>query len=191
MLHTGHSMLGIDRRVLLDWIGFQGLFDYRRYRAPADLHERLRALGVTHVAWVPSFLPARSKQEELIFDAFADGNSRGTQRFGSISLFALPATPPPPAPAYAVLMVGMGGYSDGLYPVEALSTCEELPPHLQRYAPPSKSSAPPADAWTLLDEANAIFVGTQVRLDNAVRDRLDREFRPIRAHSGFRLLLRR
>jgi hypothetical protein len=191
LLHNSHSMLGIDRRVLLDWIGFQGLFDYRLYRTPADLHGRLRALGVTHVAWVPSFLPARSKQEELIFDAFADANRDRTGRYGSISVFALPTTPPPPVPAYAVLMLGMGGYRDGLYPVDALSTCEELPPHLQRYAQPAKAIAPGENTAALLDEANAVFVGAQARLDGPATSRLNREFRAIRAYSAFRVLLRR
>ena len=72
MLHDAHATLGIDKPVVLDWVGFQGLFDYRLYKTPRDLYDRLRALGVTHVAWLPVSPTARSKQEEVIFDAFVD-----------------------------------------------------------------------------------------------------------------------
>ncbi len=191
MLHHSHAMLGIDRPVLLDWIGFQGLFDYRLYKTPGDLYDRLRAVGVTHVAWVPSSPPARSKQEELIFDAFADACGPGAQHFGAVSIFALPSTPPPPTPAYRVLAVGLGGYTDGLYPVDALSACEELPSHLQDHAAPSKTSTSRDDVWTLLDEANAVFVGSMARPDGITVDRLNREFRQLRAYPAFRLLVRK
>jgi hypothetical protein len=192
MLHDSHSMLGIDRRVVLDWVGFQGLFDYRLYKTPRDLYDRLRALGVTHVAWSPSSPPARSKQEELIFDAFADAcGGRDARRFGPLNVFPLPPAPPPASAPYQVLVVGLGGYADGLYPVNALSACEELPPRLQRHAAPSKISALPAPAWTLLDEANAVFVATAAQPEGVTAARLDREFRPLRAYQAFRLLVRR
>ncbi|HEY2732851.1 MAG TPA: hypothetical protein VGI70_02655, partial [Polyangiales bacterium] len=44
MLHNNHVMLGIDRPVLLDWAGYQAVFDYRLYKSPRDLHQRLREL---------------------------------------------------------------------------------------------------------------------------------------------------
>jgi hypothetical protein len=190
MLHDSHSMLGIERPVLLDWVGFQGLFDYRLYKTPRDLYDRLREVGVTHVAWVPKSPPARSKQEELIFDAFVDTSGQSAQQFGPLSIFAMPPTPPP-VPAYRVLAVGLGGYENGLYPVEALSTCEELPPHLQHHAAPSRTSASPDEIWTLLDDANAVFVGSAARPDGVTVDRLNREFRQLRAYPAFRLLVRK
>jgi hypothetical protein len=191
MLHDAHNMLGIERPVLLDWIGFQGLFDYRLYQTPRDLYDRLRALGVTHVAWLPVSPVARSKQEELIFDAFVDASGQQARRFGAMSVFALPAAPPPPVAPYRVLVVALGGYGNGLYPVDALSTCEELPPNLQRYAAPSKVAVPPANVWSLLDEANTVFIGSLAPVDGAVADKLNLEFRLIRAYNAFRLFVRR
>src|SRR5213595_3736798 len=95
---------------------------------------------------------------------------------------------PPPSP---VLVVGILGYADGLYSVDALSTCEELPPRMQHRAPPAKTSAPSETAWTLLREANAIFVASGVPLDAATNNQLTREFRQVRAYPAFRLLVRR
>jgi hypothetical protein len=191
MLHDAHSMLGIERPVVLDWIGFQGLFDYRQYRTTRDLYDRLRAAGVTHVAWLSSSPAARSKQEELIFDAFADAQGRNAQHFGAISVFAMPPAPPPPSAPYRVLAVGVADYADGLYPVDALSTCDELPPHLRHTGAPSRTSVPPATVWTLLDEATAIFVGGAVEPTGAAAEQLHRDFRQIRAYPAFRLLVRK
>jgi hypothetical protein len=191
MLHDAHSMLGIDRPVVLDWIGFQGLFDYRLYRTPRDLYDRLRAVGVTHVVWSSSSPPARSKQEELIFDAFVDDYAREPRRFGAMNVIALRPTPPPPVEPYRVLVAGLSGYADGLYPIDALSTCEELPPRLQRYAPPAKAAAPPETVWSLLDDATAVFFGHDAAADGPTTERLNREFRPVRFYAAFRLYVRR
>jgi len=191
MLHDAHAALGIDRRVVLDWIGFQGQFDYRLYRTPRDLYDRLRAVGVTHVAWLPVSPVARSKQEELIFDAFVDACGHEVRRFGAMSVFALPPAPPPETAPYQVLMVGLGGYADGLYPVDVLSNCEEMPPQMQHVALPARTGAPPAGAWTLLDDATAVFVGGTVQPDDATAQRMGRDFRQIRAYGAFRVLVRR
>ena len=191
MLHDAHSALGIDRKVVLDWIGFQGLFDYRLYRTPRDLYDRLRAVGVTHVAWLPVSPVARSKQEELIFDAFVDACGGDARHFGAMSVFALPPSPPPETAPYQVLAVGLGGYADGLYPVEALSNCEEMPPQMQHGALPTRTGAPPAGAWSLLDDATAVFVGGTLALDAETAQRLGRDFRQIRAYDAFRVLVRR
>jgi hypothetical protein len=106
-------------------------------------------------------------------------------------VFALPPEPPPPLAPYRVLVVGIGGYADGVYPVDALSTCDELPPHLQRTAAPAETSAPAESPWSLLDRANAVFVGSARPVDGAVSERLNREFRQLRAYPSFRLLVRR
>jgi hypothetical protein len=90
-----------------------------------------------------------------------------------------------------VLAVGVADYADGLYPVDALSTCDELPPHLRHTGAPSRTSVPPATVWTLLDEATAIFVGGAVEPTGAAAEQLHRDFRQIRAYPAFRLLVRK
>src|SRR5678810_1064239 len=80
---------------------------------------------------------------------------------------------------------------DGLYPVDVLSNCEEMPSQMQHVALPARTGAPPAGAWTLLDDATAVFVGGTVQPDDATAQRMGRDFRQIRAYGAFRVLVRR
>ena len=127
MLHYMHGSLGIERPVILDWVGYQGLIDYRKFRTPGELYARLKKLGVTHIVTGPNPHAGDYRQEEVIFDAFVDRYGRSPQRFGSLSVFPMPAAAPAPEAPFQVLAIGLPGYKDGLYPVESLSTCETLP----------------------------------------------------------------
>ena len=50
---------------------------------------------------------------------------------------------------------------------------------------------PPANVWSLLDEANVVFFGRDALPDGPTTDRLNRDFRQIRAYTAFRLYLRK
>jgi hypothetical protein len=187
MLHYMHGSLGIDRPVILDWVGFQGIIDYRQFRTPGDLYARLKKIGVTHIVTGPNPHAGDYRQEEVIFDAFVDRYGRSPQRFGSLTVFPMPATAPAAEAPFKVLAVGLPGYKDGLYPVESLSTCETLPPAYQRRADPARTS--PSFA-TLVPEAQAALIGQNVALDAPTQELLNREFHEVRAPDGFRVLLR-
>ena len=107
-----------------------------------------------------------------------DAVAHDARRFGAMSVIAVPPAPPPPVDPYRILVAGLGGYADGLYPIDALSTCEELPPRLQHSASPAKTSVPPANVWSLLDDANVVFFGRDALPDGSTTDRLNRDFRP-------------
>jgi hypothetical protein len=83
LLHNKFVMLGIDRRVLLDAEGFQGLIDYRSFTTPRDMYERLRAVGVTHVAWRGSEAGA-SLQADVIYHLFTAFYAGKPRKFGSL-----------------------------------------------------------------------------------------------------------
>ena len=187
LLHTQHVSLGIDRPTIHDLTGFQGVIDYQEFRTPRNLYDRLRTLGVTHIVVTPGVASAPSKQEEIVFDAFAATCKGGRKRFGELEVFPLPNEPPPAEAPYRALSVGIGGYADGLYPVEALSTCEELPPQLQHFAAPGRSAPSP---WALLPEADAVLVGAAAVIAPDANQHLTREFQQIAAYGGFRVLLR-
>jgi hypothetical protein len=186
MLHNWHGMLGIDRPVLLDWIGYQGIIDYRTFRTPRDLYDRLRALGVTHVVYVPGQHQTDSKQEQVIFDTFAALYGTDSRQFGALVVFPLPAAPPPLEQPYRALTLGLAGYADGLYPIEALSVCEVMPPDLQRYPTPERIGA----ATILLDPADVVVVGGGASLDGATSEHLIREFRKVGDIHGLRVFQR-
>jgi hypothetical protein len=185
LLHDSHIKLGIDREVILDWSGYQGVIDYREFRAPSDLVRRLNELGITHVVFSPGSHPSDLKQEDVIFNAFADRYGRTARSFGGMKVFPVPPAPQPDKPLQ-VVTIGMGPYADGLYPVEALSTVEPIPPEYLHWAAPSRTAPSPA---ALLPEADAVLVASGATPDAATSQAL-LPFREVVAYGPFKLLLR-
>ena len=141
LLHNTHQHLGIDRRLLLDWLGFQGLIDHRTFRSSLDIYRRFRELGVTHVVDVHNQHRAATMQEELLFGIFF--SEYPPQRtFGSLRLLTLPSTPPPVEPPLQVMLIGIPTQRDGLYDITDLSNLHDLPPDLQFFPPPRAAIAP-------------------------------------------------
>jgi hypothetical protein len=187
LLHDFHLSLGINRPIILDWLGYQDQIDYASFETPRALHDRLRALGVTHVVWVPGQREAPTRQEEILWGLFVE-TLRPKQDFGPFSVAALPTSPPAAEPPYQVMVVGMPGLDDGLYPIQALSNAPQLPPPLHFTARPSKTAPSPA---ALLDEARVVLAGASATLDATVSLRLDNEFRPVETRRDVRMLVRR
>jgi hypothetical protein len=158
LLHTTHVSLGIDRDVILDWAGFQGLISYAEIRTPRELFDRYRALGITHMLDESNRRPAPSKQEDVLFHTFIKRHGRRSRLYGGYRLTTMPGRPPPEEPPYRVLSLGLGSYADGLYPIESLDTIESLPPHLRSF----KDPAVPLTAdneQALIDRADAVLCG--------------------------------
>jgi hypothetical protein len=142
LLHSSHITLGIDREVLLDWTGFQGLVSYAKLRTPRELYDYYRSLGVTHLLYVPRERPASSRQEEVLWNAFVTRHAVSVPgSFGAYRLLKMPPAPPPVEAPYRVAVFGMPGYADGVYPIEALHTIEYLWPSERKYRPPELAFA--------------------------------------------------
>jgi hypothetical protein len=184
LLHDSHGNLGIDRPIVLDWSGYQGLIDYRQFRSPADLAQRLTELGITHVIHFPGSHPSDSKQEEVVFDTFADRYGRMARQFGGMRVFPVPSLAP--EKPMRVVTIGLGPYADGLYPIESLSTVETLPPQYLHWAGPSRTAASPAE---LLPDADAVLIGSSAPLDGPTNQAL-LAFHQVAGYGGFRLLVR-
>jgi hypothetical protein len=159
LLHTHHVMLGIDRTVWLDWAGFQGLIDYRPLRTAREVDERLRGLGVTHLAWLPGGTPAPTKQADVLFAALVAGRAEQARAFGPLRLLPLGDAAPPPGAPLRVLAFGLRGYASGLYPIEDLSTLETLPPERLRFARPAQEARGWPAAVRLAEGADALVLG--------------------------------
>jgi hypothetical protein len=189
LLHYNHPSLGFNRTVYLDWVPFQDQIDYRKFRTPRDLYDRLRAVGITHLVWIQGSRPATSHAEEILWGIFSDSlQQRQRQQFGEFTMAPMPATPPPAEAPYQVLVLGVPDLPDGLYPIQALTSNGHLPPELQFHARPSKTAYTPA---ALIDEAKVVLVGTPSGLDGSANEKLNREFRPVQAAGGARVLVRR
>ena len=181
LLHTHHLMLGIDRPVLLDWAGFQGLIDYRPLRTAREVHDKLRSVGVTHLAWLPDGPPAPTKQADVLFAALVAGREAESRSFGALRLLPL-AEPPPVHEPLSVLVFGVHGYANGLYPIDGLGTLETLPPELLRYAAPEL----PAPGWPaarrLAERADALVLGPRAFAMGAALPRGFREAARFESH---------
>lgn len=174
LLHTQHVMLGIDRRVYLDWMGFQGLIDYRTMKTPRDVYERFREVGISHVVQIPRSRRTYTKQEEVLFDTFVAFYAENRRNIAGLEVFPLPATAPPVEAPFTVLSSGLPGYADGLYPIDSLGVCEGLPAKLQTYPRPSVPLGAPAEAAELLRRANAALIANAGALDAEAQRELSR-----------------
>lgn len=187
LMHNNHITLGFDRRVFLDWVGFQGAIDYRTFKTPREMYDRLHALGITHVVWVPGQRAMSTKQEEILWNIFAE-TLHDRRQFGEYTLAPFPAAPPPVEAPYQVLVVGVPDLPNGLYPIERLSSTDLLPPTMRFHALPSKTAPAPGD---LLGDAKVVLMGGSGGFDAAANERLERDFRQIPGPVGVRVMLRR
>ncbi len=186
LLHTSHVSLGIDREVIQDWAGFQGLISYDGLRSVRELYDYFSAHGITHILFEPGARGAPSKQEEILFHGLVTGYAEPMGTFGHFRLLRMPEIPPPDEAPYRVAMLGMAPYEDGLYPVEALSTKEGLPGSLQHYAAPSEPMPAGPDVWTqLLSQADAAIVNANAHPDAASKRLLNRRFKVGERYHGY------
>jgi len=156
LLHGSHLGLGIDRDLLQDVAGFQGLITYHRVRSPRELFDYYRSLGITHLVRTQVMWDS-SRQEQIIYDLFLSRYAAFVGNFGGILVHAMPGVPPPTESPYRVLCLGMDGYADGLYPIEALNVNEHLPSNLRHYPAPERP-VEGGDAWELLRAADAALI---------------------------------
>jgi hypothetical protein len=189
LLHDGHMSLGINRRVLLDWISFQGLIDYRTCRSARDVWQRLHDLGVTHIVSQPGSRPAWTKQEEAVWAAFRAMTMAQAQSFSGLELVPMAAAPPPFEEPYQVLMMGIEPYRDGVYRADDLGTIEQLPPELQKFASPRRVGAggPPTGA---LGQVKVAMLASGVSLPPADNELLLRDFRRVLGYPAFAVYVR-
>jgi len=188
MMHTNHESLGIDRPVVLDIFGFQGVIDYRTFSSGRDLYDRLRELGVTHVTYYTARPLALSVQEEIIFDLFVDQCARSESTYGLLTMFAMPAEPPPQQPVSDVLLIGVPNYADGIYPLKALTLNALWPPEMKSYPAPAATAPVPQ---SLVSNAQVVLTGSAVTFEGADAEQLARDFRTARPGAGLKLWVRR
>jgi hypothetical protein len=190
LLHHWHPQLGINRQTYLDWAGFQGVVDYREFKNVRDFYDRLRALGVTHVVYLPGEQAASSKQEDVILLSLALGYGQPRTRFGMFEMFPLPAIAPPARPPLQVVTIGLGTYGDGLYDVSDLGTCRFLPAAYQHY--PAPRLRPGAAGFApLLGSADAVLRGAGVTMDPSTKAMLAKDFQMAVPYPGLSVYIRK
>ncbi len=196
LLHMYRPNLGIDRDLVLDWAGQQALVFYEDVHGPRSLFDYYKARGITHLLWIPGRRPATTKQEDVLFSDFVHRFGQNARRFGGEELYAMPAEPPPPDAPYRVLALGLNGYADGLYPVEAMKTYEDVPENRythETFALPERPLPHDAAAQAeLLAGAAAVCLGDRFHPDPLLRSRIDGLFEQAAAYPrAFTILVRK
>ncbi|MEO8180611.1 MAG: hypothetical protein ABI895_17385 [Deltaproteobacteria bacterium] len=164
LLHMSHISLGVDRELVLDWAGFQGLISYSRLHDMSELAELYRRHGITHLLYTPGERPDSSIQGEVLFQSLVRWLGQPLLVAGGLRLLRLPEVLPPVEPAYKVLTFDLFGYGSGVFPIDRLNTIEYLPADKLWYSAPE---APvPADAAGLEAlNADAVVVGASAKLN--------------------------
>jgi len=185
LIHTFGLSLGINRDIVMDSMGFQGLIDYHAMRTPRQLYDRLHALGITYtVHEAAGNYPSPTMQEDVLFHTLVARHGLPTGRFDQMVLTALPPRPPPAEAPYNVLTLDLRhGYPDGLYPIAELSDWIVRPS--DRSGPARATQVvTPENQIALLQAADAVLGTPAHRLTPAAAMVLDRRFRAISGHLG-------
>ncbi|HYQ14301.1 MAG TPA: hypothetical protein VEQ58_01035, partial [Polyangiaceae bacterium] len=178
LLHDSHVNLGIDRRLYLDWAGFQGLISFDGLRTPRDVYDYYRRLGITDLLLVPGERPASTLQTEVLYDAlvyhFGGGRSVGGYR-----IVDLRKEPPAQHRPFRVATIGATGYRNGVFAVERLTTSEWLLDATKRSYPKPDQPLPRSADEARAAQLDAVVVGAGASVPRELRAVLDQNFSSI------------
>ncbi len=151
LLHEHNPRLGLFRSVVMDIAGWQYSMRYELMASPAELYDRYRALGVTHV--LTRTRKSRgfdSLGADLRFFDFVEQDATVVKRMGEFSLYAMPSERPSAEGPGSVAYLGCGRlYERGLYELSRLSVRDKQ----VKVRPPRARASKTGDAAGLLPEA--------------------------------------
>ncbi len=99
LLHDNHNHLGIGAETLSDWNGWQYGISYGRQRAPREVWDLLKGMGVTHVAWDTQVsMGWDTVAGDLMFFDFALKRTVKHAKYGGMTLAEMGPLPGPASP---------------------------------------------------------------------------------------------
>jgi hypothetical protein len=188
LMHYQHVSLGLDRKVLHDTGGFQGLIDQRPLHTPRALYDRYRELGITHVVWNWQEHSA-SPQEQIAFAVFVSLDALRMGTFGSDELAAMLPTAPPVEGPYRTLVLGIPPYEDGVYSLDQLNMFDNM--RLPRAPTPVISRSKVPDLGELASGLDAALFASAHGEAAALTAALARDFEALDSIASRRLFVNR
>lgn len=182
--------LGINRRVMLDQPGNQGLITYAGIAGATALQDYYESLGITHVAWNESWPSWTKRSEILVREIF---RSMPLERLGSFTVGEVARAKPRPDPReYLVYVHGIPDYKRGLYRLDDLGTYEPVSPDLKHYADPMVPLPRSAEQRVILmRRASAALVAPRGVLSSQERGQLAQRFIQVHQYRDFVVYLLR
>ncbi|MBN1607165.1 MAG: glycosyltransferase family 39 protein [Polyangiaceae bacterium] len=180
--------LGINRRVMLDQPGNQGLITYEGIGGATALRDYYQRLGITHVAWNEHWPSWTKRSEILVRELF---RVMPHERLGAFTVGEVARARPRPDPAeYLVYVHGIPKYANGLYRLDDLGTYEPVSSDLNHYADPlARLPRDVEKRVALLRRASAALVGSAGALAPRERDELEWSFVPDHRYQAFEVYL--
>src|SRR5262249_44611649 len=123
LYHRERQTLGIDRDIVRDRPGEQGLIDYGVFRDVRDLYDRFTDAGITHLMF-SGREPSLSKQADILLTELTMNWMKPPTTVNSFTIYEMPSVAPPPRHPYRVLSLGLDGYGNGLYRLEHMGVYE-------------------------------------------------------------------
>lgn len=162
LLHETQNHLGINRTSVQDWPAFQFGLNYGGAENPAEIHETLRRIGVTHIAWIDK----RSRgydtvAGDLMFFHYAHRYGVGRTKKRGRFIASLPKQPPsePFNDLVVVKTCNRRSYRPGLYRLRDL--------RVRPYGPAARDYPKPREPMTRNNEdalfARAGFAAVELR----------------------------
>jgi len=181
VLHMQRGSLGLERKIVLDWPGQQGLLSYEGLAGPKQLREVYERHEISHLLYLPDHRPAWSRYADVLFEDLIRYYPR--RKVGDLMLVTLSERSLPSDPkSYRVVTIDMLDYADGSYELSAVAVMDFLPKHLRHYPPP-ENPLPPDDAGRvrMVKAARAVLVGP-AGVSPAVAKPLEMYFEQVRTY---------
>jgi len=191
LMHSTHQSLGVDQEVVLDWQGFQALIHYGHVHNVRELVLYYQKLGITHLVYKPHERMAPTKQEEVLWQMFAQWRSPKTKHIEQLRLIPMPKDLPTRTESYRVLCVGLEGYVDGVYDIANLNTNEYLVPELRNYRPPQVAVADVSEARVQIPNVDAVLVGPHRGYEGSLKQDLRSLSSSVKFAGSYALYLRK
>jgi hypothetical protein len=195
LFHEDRVRLGLQHASVDDHPEAQGGISYGRFRSPAELNDRLRSYGVTHIAMqTGKSAEVDGLSGDVVFFDYVNQYARKWRTFGGWTVFELPAERPPDVAYGDILWLGCDNttmYAWGRYAMADMTTPFRSDAPRSSFPPPRVPVAADDPMAIDLQAAQVAAVGFDPACVKAKPARLDRDFTHVTDRHTLQIWIRR